>query len=220
MPVKKKGRKPGKKKGKSSKSKAVEASKDPMAPAYIPPPPLPMERLVDLLTTNEVDERELYGMKISSRALQKLSPQEIRDLRIVFEAFDWQNCGLMGPVDLRKALRTLGFKVNRDQAKRMVHDASIEGKAMVDFNEFLDVIIDQQGDSKDIYEEIIQGFKLFDMNDTGMICMEELKAACKETETKLSKQELQDMIEEADTNGDGKVDREEFVKIMLQTNLF
>jgi len=37
---------------------------------------------------------------------------------------------------------------------------------------------------------------------------------------KFKKQELQEMIEEADTNGDGMVDQEEFISIMLETNLF
>ena len=35
-----------------------------------------------------VEERELHGFKVSTKALEKLTPQEIRDLRIVFEAFD------------------------------------------------------------------------------------------------------------------------------------
>ena len=36
----------------------------------------------------------------------------------------------------------------------------------IDFNEFLDIIIDQQGDERDIYDEISQGFKLFDTGTT------------------------------------------------------
>lgn len=36
---------------------------------------------------------------------------------------------------------------------------------MIDFNEFLDIVIDKQGDCKDIYDEIIQGFKLFDYGE-------------------------------------------------------
>ena len=32
----------------------------------------------------------------------------------------------------------------------------------VDFNEFLDIIIESQGDDKDVYEEILQGFTMFD----------------------------------------------------------
>ena len=50
-------------------------------------------QLIKLLTTHKVDEKELYGMKVSTRALEKLTPQEIRDLRVVFEAFDTQGRG-------------------------------------------------------------------------------------------------------------------------------
>ena len=31
---------------------------------------------------------------------------------------------------------------------------------------------------------------------------------------------MEEMMEEADTNGDGYVDPDEFIRIMLQTNLF
>lgn len=41
-----------------------------------------------LLLTHPVKEKELYGIQVSTRALEKLTPQEIRDLRVVFEAFD------------------------------------------------------------------------------------------------------------------------------------
>ena len=40
------------------------------------------------------------------------------------------------------------------------------------------------------------------------------------TGLKFSKQELEEMMIEADINGDGLIDKEEFTKIMLQTNLF
>ena len=37
---------------------------------------------------------------------------------------------------------------------------------------------------------------------------------------KLNEQELKEMIQEADKDGDNEVDQEEFVNIMLKTNLF
>ena len=37
---------------------------------------------------------------------------------------------------------------------------------------------------------------------------------------KFNEEELQEMLLEADLNGDGLVDEEEFIKVMLQTNLF
>ena len=50
--------------------------------------------------------------------------------------------------------------------------------------------------------------------------MDNLKQACMVTGLKFSKQELEEMMIEADINGDGLIDKEEFTKIMLQTNLF
>lgn len=54
----------------------------------------------------------------------------------------------------------------------------------------------------------------------GRVSAEDLKKACMETGVKLTKQEIEEMIIEADQNGDGVIDREEFTKMMLQTNLF
>ena len=34
----------------------------------------------------------------------------------------------IGAVEVRKAMRALGFKMTRDQARQMVHDASVKGK--------------------------------------------------------------------------------------------
>jgi Ca2+-binding EF-hand superfamily protein len=50
--------------------------------------------------------------------------------------------------------------------------------------------------------------------------MENLKQASIDTGCKFTKEELSDMLEEADINGDGVVDQDEFIKVMLQTNLF
>lgn len=36
---------------------------------------------------------------------------------------------------------------------------------MLDFNEFLETVIDRQGDSRDIYDEILKGFSMFDRSE-------------------------------------------------------
>ena len=55
---------------------------------------------------------------------------------------------------------------------------------------------------------------------TGRITLDNLKKACKEAGVKFTEQELRDMIEEADRNGDNEVDLQEFTNVMLKTNLF
>ena len=57
-------------------------------------------------------------------------------------------------------------------------------------------------------------------DNAGKLSLDNVKEACQEVNVKFTKQELEDMMEEADTNGDGFIDKDEFTKIMMQTNLF
>ncbi|KAH3827376.1 uncharacterized protein LOC127880972 [Dreissena polymorpha] len=225
----KKGKKGTKgKKGKKGKKKSCKksvadssASNDPMAPSYFQPPPKPGEQLIKLLTSHPVNEKEIHGVKVSTRILDNLTPQEIRDLRVVFELFDTNNDGFLSPPELRRAMKALGFKVKREEAKQLANDGSLKGLGMLDFNEFLETVIDRQDpDSIDAYDEIKKGFSMFDRDKKGAISFDDLQQACLDAKVKFKKEELQEMIEEADTNGDGLIDAEEFMTIMLQTNLF
>ena len=62
--------------------------------------------------------------------------------------------------------------------------------------------------------------KLFVSDKTGKISLTNLKQVSRLCGVKLNEQELKEMIQEADKDGDSEVDQEEFVNIMLKTNLF
>jgi len=58
---------------------------------------------------------------------------------------------------------------------------------------------------------------VFDKDGSGKISKQELKEVMKNLGENLSDQEITEMIREADDNGDGEVDFEEFVKMMATT---
>ncbi|XP_022110213.1 caltractin-like [Acanthaster planci] len=179
------------------------------------------QKLKSVLTGEKVDlnTKEFLGCKISTKAFQQLTPHEIRDLKTVFDAFA-DSKGMIRADAVRRTMRALGFKLTKQQAQAMVADMDLDKSGTIDFNEFLEFIIDRQGTARDIYAEIQQGFRMFDYDGTGQISLDNLKRACKEAGIKFSEQELRDMIEEADRNGDNMVNLEEFTNIMLKTNLF
>jgi len=60
----------------------------------------------------------------------------------------------------------------------------------------------------------------FFAEDQGKITAAAMRKVCREAGVKLSEKEVKEMIEIADLNGDNAVDEDEFIAIMLKTNLF
>merc|ERR1719464_2131160 len=73
---------------------------------------------------------------------------------------------------------------------------------------------------KDSREEIRKAFRLFDDDETGFITLKNLRRVAKEIGENMTNEELQEMIEEADRDGDGQVSEEEFLRMMKKTSLY
>ena len=68
--------------------------------------------------------------------------------------------------------------------------------------------------SRDPREEAIKAFRLFDDDETGKISFKNLKRVAKELGENMTEEELQDMIDQADRDGDGEINPDEFYRIM------
>ncbi|XP_071487158.1 uncharacterized protein [Diadema setosum] len=223
---------PSKVKKKRSKSKSpasadrskVQQNQDPISSQDLgpeKPKASHRESLQAVLTGDRVDlqTKEFMGCRISTKVFEQLTTHEIRDLKTVFDAFADKR-GMIRADNIRRAMRSLGFKVSKSEAADMVADIDLDRSGTIDFNEFLLFIIDKQGTARDVQAEITQGFKMMDYDNTGKLTLENLKRAAKESGVKFTEAELREMIEEADRNGDNMVDLQEFSAVMLKTNLF
>ena len=92
-------------------------------------------------------------------------------------------------------------------------------RGRADFEEFLQMMTAKMGE-RDSREEIMKAFRLFDDDETGKISFKNLKRVAKELGENMTDEELQEMIDEADRDGDGEVNEEEFFRIMKKTSLF
>ena len=63
-------------------------------------------------------------------------------------------------------------------------------------------------------------FRLICEDGHDKITLKSLQKVAKELGENMTNEELQEMIEEADRDGDGEIGEEDFVKIMKKTNLF
>lgn len=69
---------------------------------------------------------------------------------------------------------------------------------------------------RDPREEILRAFDLFDEGGKGKINLQDLRRVARELGEGLEEEELMAMIEEFDMDGDGAINREEFLGICLQ----
>ncbi|XP_034546856.1 caltractin [Notolabrus celidotus] len=148
-----------------------------------------------------------------------LTEDQKQEIKEAFDLFDTDGTGIIDVKELKVAMRALGFEPKKEEIKQMIADVDKEGSGTIDFNTFLSIMTLKTGD-KDSKEEILKAFRLFDDDGTGKISFKNLKRVAKELGENLTDEELQEMIDEADRDGDGEVNEQEFLSIMKKTNLY
>ncbi|KAK7831334.1 hypothetical protein U0070_024622 [Myodes glareolus] len=68
-------------------------------------------------------------------------------------------------------------------------------------------------------EEILKAFKLLDDDATGNTSLNNAKRVAKELGENITEEELQKMLDEADRDGGGEINEEEFLRMMKKTSL-
>ncbi|XP_052516539.1 centrin-1 [Budorcas taxicolor] len=149
----------------------------------------------------------------------ELTEEQKQEVREAFDLFDADGSGTIDVKELKVAMRALGFEPRKEEMKRMIADVDKEGTGKISFNDFLAVMTQKMAE-KDTKEEILKAFRLFDDDETGKISFKNLKRVAKELGENLTDEELQEMIDEADRDGDGEVNEDEFLRIMKKTNLY
>ncbi|XP_072482447.1 centrin-2 isoform X2 [Notamacropus eugenii] len=176
----------------------------------------------------------------------ELTEEQKQEIREAFDLFDTDGTGTIDVKELKVAMRALGFEPKKEEIKKMIADIDKEGTGKISFNDFLAVMTQKMnqeawndlyhlrclytkikartwsfcGAEKDTKEEILKAFRLFDDDETGKISFKNLKRVARELGENLTDEELQEMIDEADRDGDGEVSEQEFLRIMKKTSLY
>merc|ERR1711927_136149 len=140
----------------------------------------------------------------------QLTEEQLDEIREAFSLFDADASGMIDIRELKAAMRALGFEVKNEELKKMVADIDGDGNGTIEFGEFLQMMTGKMGE-KDSREDIEKVFKLFDDDNTNKISFRNLARVA---------EELQDMINQADRDGDGEINIDEFYRIMKKKGNF
>uniref|UniRef100_A0A1I8I2M8 Calmodulin n=1 Tax=Macrostomum lignano TaxID=282301 RepID=A0A1I8I2M8_9PLAT len=143
------------------------------------------------------------------------------EIRESFALFDKNDDGIISTEEIGEVMRSLGQTPSPSELQEMVRQVDINGNGSIDFEEFVAMMSDRyQLESELVKHERhlrkafvsinlvfnLLALKVFDKDGNGLIDSSELKRVMASLGEELSDQEIDEMIREADRNGDGFVD--------------
>ncbi|RZS09193.1 hypothetical protein BHM03_00040246 [Ensete ventricosum] len=122
--------------------------------------------------------------------------------------------GCITTKELGTVMRSLGQNPTEAELQDMINEVDADGNGTIDFPEFLNLMARKMKDT-DSEEELKEAFRVFDKDQNGFISAAELRHVMTNLGEKLTDEEVDEMIREADVDGDGQINYEEFVKVMM-----
>ena len=101
-------------------------------------------------------------------------------------------------------MRSLGKNPTETELQDMINEVDIDGNGTINFSEFLTMMARKMKETFSD-EELIEAFRVFDKDGNGFISAAEVRHVLTNLGKKLTDEEIDEMIKEADTDGDGQV---------------
>ncbi|GKV25126.1 hypothetical protein SLE2022_364920 [Rubroshorea leprosula] len=146
--------------------------------------------------------------------------EQLSQLKEIFARFDLDSDGGLTILELAALLRSLGLKPCGDDLHVLLANMDINGNGFVEFDELVNAMTDLPELKQEILrnqEHLAEAFSLFDRDGNGYITAAELAGAMAKMGQPLTYKELTEMIREADCDGDGMINFDEFASVMTKS---
>ncbi len=142
-----------------------------------------------------------------------MSEEQLLEVKEAFNVFDSEQSGGLDARELKAALSALNIKISKDEIRQVYSDFGKDIREKITQDEFFEIVTPRLPDrhSKDYIKKI---FEYFDLDNNGKISARHLKKIAQEIGETLSDEELKEIMEEADKDGDGYIGFEDFYRIM------
>ncbi|GBG86696.1 hypothetical protein CBR_g41759 [Chara braunii] len=144
----------------------------------------------------------------------QFSSEQIADFKEAFSLFDKDGDGNITTEELGTVVRAIGQNPTKAEIEEWIKEVDISGTHLIEFREFLNLLT-KKAKPNNLEEDLRAGFRVFAKDDpNGQMSVEELKHVLTAIGETLTEEEATEMLKEADADGDGKINMEEFVKMM------
>ncbi|XP_031569549.1 calmodulin-alpha-like isoform X2 [Actinia tenebrosa] len=143
----------------------------------------------------------------------KLTEEQIKEYEDAFNFFDKDKNGYITTRELGAIMRSLGQNPTEVELQEMVNEVDYDGNGVVDFHEFVNMMINQNNNTLD-QEELLEAFRTFDGDDKGYIFTSEIRYVLRHMGENISEQVINDILKDSNHGKKRKVTFEEFEKMV------
>merc|ERR1711959_209738 len=145
----------------------------------------------------------------------EFSEEDKAGFRKNFNLFDKKRTGSIPLSDMGTVLRSLGQNPTEAELQALMDEVDADKSGTIDFEEFVNMMSRTNKSNEQMEDEIKTAFLTFDADGSGFITKDELIETLTTMGDPVDEETITGMIQEADLDGDGKINYEEFTKIML-----
>ncbi|XP_064485199.1 calmodulin-like [Ornithodoros turicata] len=143
----------------------------------------------------------------------ELSEEELNKVRETFAKFDTEKKGTVSFVDVGEILRTAGrFIVDKRFKTRLKEMQPDDNERQVQFTELIEMITTHTRAVEP--NDLRDAFRVFDRDGHGFITSAELRHIVTTLGERMTDEEADQLIRDADTNNEGHIDYEELIKLL------
>jgi len=144
---------------------------------------------------------------------QQLPDSEIENLKKIFMSIDKNGDGQLTVQEMVEGLHKSGMQTIPEELAELMKGVDADGSGVIDYTEFIAATLDKR---KYIQEDRLwAAFRVFDTDGSGKITKQELQQVLAGGKLDdMAKKNIDEIMKECDTDGDGEIDFEEFVAMM------
>ena len=143
----------------------------------------------------------------------RLSEEQIGQIIDAFNTVDTDRDGVIAASHLGKVLKLLGENPTDADLQDMINDVDQDGSGSIEFPELLTMMAKKISELE-MEDEIREAFRVFDRDGNGFITRHELRVVMMNMGERISDEECEQLVDEADIDGDGQINYEEFYLMM------
>ena len=147
--------------------------------------------------------------------IELLSEQEICELHEAFNIFDVESDGSIDSKQLIILMNSLKQYPNQKELEKILNEFNIDKNGQIYFNQFLKIMAKRLKNIKEDEDRYLKNlFSSLDRNNNGLISIHEIRYIVTHSSENISEKDIETIMKEADTDGDGLISFEEFMTIM------